>query len=343
MMGYARARANEFLVVGRDGTLQNRGVGGSSFVTPGTIHVTVPSVKQEVQFAMTQESKDGIPLRFKGIVVYRIVDPVAAATCFDFTSHAGIEQLEDLISHICLGELRALVSHMTMSACIEERKETLSVAVDEAVVKVASAGSQGDWGISVDIVQIAQVFIVDDDLRGKLQAEVRNAIQATSERSHIEMEERVTSARIESQRRLERAELETARESNSVAEERLTLERSLESTRIKSAAPVDLLRLEKEREQIEIKIDLERRAIELRKLEVAGEMVRTRAEQDLELEILPLRHVPEIATALSTMYQGANLSLYGLDNALISTLAPLVEMLSRGLSGAAGTTGTAGE
>ena len=34
---------------------------------------------------MTQETSDGIPLRFKGIVLYRVVDPAAAAMLFDRT------------------------------------------------------------------------------------------------------------------------------------------------------------------------------------------------------------------------------------------------------------------
>ena len=38
----------------------------------------VPATKQEATFEFTQETKDGIPLRFKGVIIYRITDPAAA-------------------------------------------------------------------------------------------------------------------------------------------------------------------------------------------------------------------------------------------------------------------------
>jgi hypothetical protein len=71
-------------------------------------------------------------------------------------------------------------------------------------------------------------------------------------------------------------------------------------------------------------------------------MYRPRAEQELEREILPLRNVREVAQALSQMYQGANLSMYGADNALVATLEPLVAALGQGIA-RAGERATASE
>ena len=75
---------NQYLLVGRHGTLENRGSAVQVFLRPGTIHLLVPGTKQEAAFEFTQETRDGIPLRFKGTVLYRITDPVAAAKQFDF-------------------------------------------------------------------------------------------------------------------------------------------------------------------------------------------------------------------------------------------------------------------
>ena len=83
-----KAGPDEYLLVGRGGTLENRGSAVSVVLRPGTIYVLVPSTKQEAAFEFTQETRDGIPLRFKGIIIYRITDPVAAARQFDF-SHGG--------------------------------------------------------------------------------------------------------------------------------------------------------------------------------------------------------------------------------------------------------------
>ena len=73
-MAIVRAGPNEFLLVGRGGRLENRGSAIQSFLLPGTIWVLVPSAKHEATFEFTQETRDGIPLRFKGIVVYRVTE-----------------------------------------------------------------------------------------------------------------------------------------------------------------------------------------------------------------------------------------------------------------------------
>src|SRR5262245_65350007 len=108
-MPFVKASPNEFLVVGRRGKVTNRGLAASAFLWPGATHVLVPSTQQEATFEMTQESKDSIPLRFKGIVIYRVTDPGAAARRFDFSGRGGPEQINALLGHVCLGELRAVV------------------------------------------------------------------------------------------------------------------------------------------------------------------------------------------------------------------------------------------
>ncbi len=65
-MGIVRAGPNEYLLVGNKGVLENRGSAVTTFLRPGTIYVLVPSTKQEAAFEFTQETKDGVPLRFKG-------------------------------------------------------------------------------------------------------------------------------------------------------------------------------------------------------------------------------------------------------------------------------------
>ena len=63
-----------------------------AILSPAAIYVLVPSTKQEATFEFTQETKDGIPLRFKGIIIYRITDPLAAARLFDFSAGTGSDR-----------------------------------------------------------------------------------------------------------------------------------------------------------------------------------------------------------------------------------------------------------
>ena len=109
-MAFATASSNKYLVVGHNGKVINKGTGIQVFLWPGSTYVLIPSTKQEALFEMTQETKDGIPLRFKGIVIYRIIDPVITSMSFNFSSGKGLEEINTLINNICLGELRAVVS-----------------------------------------------------------------------------------------------------------------------------------------------------------------------------------------------------------------------------------------
>ncbi|HXI45553.1 MAG TPA: SPFH domain-containing protein, partial [Candidatus Acidoferrales bacterium] len=103
-MPFVKAGPDQYLLVGRKGVLEDRGSAVQAFLLPGTIYVLVPSTKQEAAFEFTQETRDGIPLRFKGIIVYRVTDPLTAARLFDF-GHDGVAQITTLLTHISLGEL----------------------------------------------------------------------------------------------------------------------------------------------------------------------------------------------------------------------------------------------
>jgi hypothetical protein len=56
---FVRALPNQYLLVGRGGNLVNRGSAVQAFLWPGTVHVLVPSTKQEAGFEFSQETKDG--------------------------------------------------------------------------------------------------------------------------------------------------------------------------------------------------------------------------------------------------------------------------------------------
>jgi len=140
-MPFIQARADEFLVTSRAGRLTNRGMGRSALVRPGTTWVKVSGAKQEACFAMTQESRDGIPLRFKGFVIYRADDPLTVLRSFRFAGDDGDRRMRELLADVCLGELRDVVSHMTMKACIEERKTTLTDAAGQVELSTAVVSS----------------------------------------------------------------------------------------------------------------------------------------------------------------------------------------------------------
>ncbi len=370
-MPVVRSGPNEYLLVGRNGKLDNKGSAASVWLLPGTVWVKVPSTKQEAAFEFTQETKDGIPLRFKGIVLYRVVDPVASARAFNFSAPAagglaalgGIGEISKLLTHICLGELRHAVSHMSMTQCIEERKTTLSGVVEAALAEVLR-GDGSSWGVEVEIARVAQVFIVDPSLREQLEAGVRNEIrlaasqsdlaareagrlaelasdtrvkeqQLAADREGLRRDEELQMARLAWTRRQETEALATRRQQLALQAERVAAELAAEEARIAAEEPVRRLRVAKERELLAAELEVRRLQHEVRLLDVETDLAADRARQAMRAEILPIEQAPQIVEAASRVLNGTNLSVYGDEAAVLGQLAPVFSLIGRAVASAA--------
>jgi hypothetical protein len=359
-MPVVRAGPNQYLLVGRRGKLENRGSAVQAILLPGAIWVLVPATKQEATFEFTQETRDGIPLRFKGIIIYRITDPGAAAKLFDFSTGNGLSQISTLLTHVCLGELRHAVSHMTMVECIEQRKTTLSEVVDGALrttIHTESANAN-DWGIGVEVAQVAQVFIVDAQLRQQLEAEVRNEIKLKSDQSNILTQEETRLAEMESadrveerklandreslrrqeemelaqlarQRRMEAENLATEQQALQLEQERFHAQLDVEQDRVNTETPVRLLRIAKESGVLREELELRKLENQVKAFDVETDLLRTRAEHELRREMLPIEQAPRMVEAASRVLQGTNLSIYGEDGKILGQLAPIFDFLAR--------------
>ena len=331
-MPFKKASPSEYLVVGHEGKIINYGIAADAFIWPSWSYVRVPSNQQEAAFEMTQESQDGIPLRFKGIVIFRIVKPEVTARLFNFSNASGLQELRGLISHICLGELRAVVAHMSMKQCIEERKTTLTDTIRNTLEQLVDDPDKS-WGIVVDVVQVAQVFIVDNELRRQLEAEIRNEIKSKSELAELQAQEAIKLAQIGSERRIQQEEVETEIQRIAMERDKSRLQQDLQRDLVEMETPVRLLKIEKQAAVYEAEKQMRVLENQVRNLEVENGMIAARAQQDLRKEILPLEQIPALAESVSHMFQGANLSLYGEGGPLLSTLAPLMDFLTRAVAG----------
>ena len=267
-----------------------------------------------------------------------------------------------MLTHICLGELRHAVSHMTMAECIEQRKTTLSGVVEAALQSTIHDGDAqaNGWGIEVEVARVAQVFIVDAQLRQQLEAEVRNEIKLKSDQSDIRSQEEIQLAELASegrvqekqlaadrdkQRRQEELELaQLARQRRMAAEtlatdqqtlqleqERLHSRLDAEQDRVNAEAPVRLLRIAREGEVLREELELRTLQNRLRAFEVEADLLLERARQELRLEMLPVEQAPRIVEAASSVLRGTNLSIYGENGQLLNQLAPVFELLTRSM------------
>jgi len=366
-MPFVKAGSGEYLLVGKGGTLENKGTAIQTWLRPGSIYIRVPSTKVEAAFEFTQETTDGIPLRFKGIFVYRVTDPMIAARHFDFWQiQDGVAQVTALLTHILLGELRDAVSHLSMAECIEGRKTTLTgVAAGALQTAVAGGGSGEAWGIVIEAAQVAQVFIVDPKLREQLEAQTRNEIRLRAEQSNIHTQQETQLAQMASQTRvdeqqlakdqedLRRAEeldlariardrrkaaedLATAQQAMALEQERFAAEMAADEARMAAKGPVRLAKIEQERAALAEEIELRTLQTRVRALKVERDLLLARAQQDLRLAILPVEQAPRIVESASHLLQGANLSVYGDDARLLGQLEPIFDLLAHQVRAATG-------
>jgi hypothetical protein len=362
-MARVKAGPNQYLVVGRGGKLTNLGTAIQTFLWPGSVYVILPSNKQEATFMLTHESKDGIPLRFKGIVIYRITDPVSAAQQFDFTYRKvtndrvfGVKRISELIGFICMGELRSVVSDMTMQECIEQRKTTLTKVVRTALEQIVEGDPQADnaseakWGIQLEVVRVSQVYIVDEELRRHLEAETRNEIKVKSDKSDIQSKEEIKLRQILSEQRVEQMRLDADKENISrkeglelaqLAYQRRMQVEALETYRkkievdrekVELETPFQKIRAQNQREVLEAELEMRQLANQVKALDVDAEIMLDAARQHLQAEILPLEQIPQVVQAASQIFQGTNLLIYGEKGPLFGLLAPLVHLLAHVLA-----------
>jgi regulator of protease activity HflC (stomatin/prohibitin superfamily) len=331
-MPFIKAQPNEYLVVGRGGKISSYGQAASAYIWPGSTFVLIPSTQQEAAFEMTQESKDCVPLRFKGIVIYHIADAELAARQFNFAQGHGVQEINTLINHICLGVLRATVAHRTMDECIEQRKTTLTNAVASALREAIQGSEQRPgWGIALDVVQVAQVFIVDQELRRQLEAEVRNNIKMKSDLSDLQTRENVQRAEAASKRRLQQEQLEADREKTAIDHEKLHLRKVYEQAEIEANHPIEQLRIEKEMERLRQLLEKRKLENQLEQLKVQATMLPEQARHELRKELLPLEQVPAMAKAMSGMFKGMHLSVIGQEMPMLTSLLPLLEIMTQKL------------
>ncbi len=303
------AKPNECLILIYKSKLSNPGNGASAILWPGSSYALVPTNAQETTFSMGQESEDGIPLRFKGIVIYRIVNPEKACLLFDFSGDFiktnGVTAISSAINDLCLGELRNLVSNMSMERCLKERKTTLTNGVRDAIIPVVEGNNiEGDknrdgWGIKIDVVQIAQVFLTDEQMQKQFQSESRDKYLKKEQLSGIKTQREIDFVKMQSEKEkaektflIEKEEYNLKKESQDLRirfdREKVTAETELRILTASKNMELETGRAEakKKLEKMEKEKQLEIERIELEK---SMENERLKLQKDLEAEKIRLQ------------------------------------------------------
>jgi flotillin len=354
----------ESLVIIRKRKLVNLGNGASCILFPGDSHALIPTTAVEHTWQMHQESWDGINLRFRGIVIYRIIDVERAASLFAFTQSAGVDYISKSIGDICMGELRAIAAQMSMDQCIKERKTTITDRLQDSVVPLIEGTNEDNgWGIKIDVLQVAQVFCPDEQLLAQLQADARDKIRKTAQLSQIETDRDIEKTRIESDIEmsarsldLDKANLEKMRDyekkkseissqaqlsalestkefehrkreiENEVHLSALESRRIIEEKRIITESDLRAFELEKSLENAEKELRLKEIQARIKEVEVQSHSLEERAMMEIKRELLPLEQLPKISENFTGMFRDSKLTFIGDQNHLFNSVSQMLGM-----------------
>lgn len=349
MFKIIKSNSNEYLLISKNGVVINKGRAASHVVMPGISYTIVSAAQQKSNFAMTQESKDGISLRFKGVVIYHVEKPEIASLHFDFNTSNGLDSIKDLIAEICYGEIRDIVSHLTMEECIEQRKELLSTSLRKKLSEVEYKNDNNvGWGIAIDIAQVAQVFIVEDEIREQLEANLRNTLRKESELSNLKTEEELIFAKNNSVIKqkeeklaqglkageIEKKEIEY-RKNKELFDLNISLQTKKKEFEIKKEieeleTAKYIFNLDNETKRIEAELKIETMRLELATLKKSLEMNEKDKEYQQNKEILELKKEKAIGKTIGTLFNNATLTFYdGKGNDFMKTLSPMFDLITK--------------
>ena len=354
--GWVSARPSEYLIVYRGGALNESlsGQGARFFKRPSDSYAVIPTTLKEVVFEANQITVDSVDVRLRGMVLYRITNPLRIYRLINFTRRQHAEsKLARMIADMCRSTSKWLVANMALDECIRRRKEEIAASLKREVAAVATES----WGVEIVSIDIQDVFVQDDELFQAMQASYKAARQQEAQLARLQVEQRVTRQRAEAER--ERAqqqydlELESARREAEAELARLELRREQEARQFE----LDRVRLEREQalalERAQQEQARERQAaearLELRKLDAAADRIvhdeevralaaRFEAESGAgraSLERLYLTEsLPALAEALGSALEGSRFNVYqGGDGGgpLPFALAQLLEQLPAAL------------
>lgn len=209
--GWVSARPSEYLVVFRGGKVAQAlcRQGGRFFKWPSDAYAIVPTTLKEVVFHANQITIDSVDVRVRGMVVFRIADPLRISRLINFTDRqAGEAKLAQMISDMCRSLAKWLVANLQLEQCIRRRKEEIATALMREMAPLASE----KWGVEIVTLDVQDVFVQDAAVFEAMQVGFRTEKQREAEMARLEAERALQTRRLSSERALEKERQELALE-----------------------------------------------------------------------------------------------------------------------------------
>lgn len=209
--GWVSARPSEYLIVFRGGKVDAAacGQGGRFWKWPSDSYAIIPTTLKEVVFHANQITTDLVDVRVRGMVVFRIEDPLRIYKLINFTDRQAAEaKLAQMISDMCRSVAKWLVANLALEECMRRRKEAIGTALVREVAGLASER----WGVDIVTIDVQDVFIQDEALFRAMQAGFRAEKEREAEQARQNAGRAIEEHRLAGERALEKERQELALE-----------------------------------------------------------------------------------------------------------------------------------
>lgn len=207
---YITVSPSEYVIhTGRGGKVLHKGLGQSFFCGPFDSYMIFPSTLQRVQFEAMQISRENQGIRVQGFLVWKIADPELAYRSLDLSAtDSPLEVTNTHLREIAESVVRHSVANMTIEETLRKR-ETMIAGLKEQLVEVVE-----DWGISIETIEIRDVYICSETLFENMQAPFRQEVRLEAETVTLSTDEKIANEKMRSEEAIsvQRAESRTRSE-----------------------------------------------------------------------------------------------------------------------------------
>ncbi len=233
---YRKFKTNQFVIHLRNGKVKHAGLGGSLWLLPLIDEfviiptTTIQTMLEASEKVVSQEYQD---IAIVGMLYWKVIDPEKAFSAVSWFPHDN-NYVEKILKTAAEAIIRTTCANMPIEKIIRERREIINI-VSKDLHDLTS-----DWGIVIESLEIREVNVLNEGLKGNMEA-LKQAEELQKARL----------ARAEAERNSRLKELEVQ---NEVGAQEQMVQKEIEMQRKDKEIAV----AEKERDRMKIAADGER-------------------------------------------------------------------------------------
>lgn len=275
--GYVAAYPNEYLIHFRKGKFRksSSGQGASCYKRFRDVVFIIPTSLKEVIFQANQLTVDNVDVRIRGMVVYRISNPLQIYTLLNFSNRQKAEEkLAKMTGDLCRSTAKWLVANMKVDECMRKRKEEIADALNKEISLIVEHEEKG-WGVEINTIDIQDIYIQDSEIFNSIQTIFKADKMRESELAQLKIEQEIETNKLEKEK-----ELAEQRKNNELA--KFEIEKELEIKKMEREIYLAKIDKDNELKKVQYKSDIKEEQIRLTKQneEKQFELDRSRVEEN---------------------------------------------------------------